>query len=83
MAPPIVRREQRLFNEVRAKFCCLEKQTFMDTIELGRCFGLWVSFALILNQPRLQSVLVQGAGFGDVLVLVRSACLTKLAERKV
>jgi len=24
----------------------------MDTIELGRCCGLWVSFVLILNQPR-------------------------------
>ncbi len=26
----------------------------MDTIELGRCCGLWVSFALILNQPRVE-----------------------------
>jgi len=25
----------------------------METIELGRCLGLWVSFALILNQPPL------------------------------
>ena len=24
----------------------------MDIVELGRCFGLWVSFALILNQPQ-------------------------------
>lgn len=25
----------------------------MDIIELGRCFGLWVSLARILNQPLL------------------------------
>jgi len=49
MAPPITHREQHLFNEIRARLCCPEKQTFMDTIELGCCFGLWVSFALILN----------------------------------
>ncbi len=51
MVPPIAYRERHLFNEVQARFCCLEKQTFIDTIELGRCVGLWVSFALILNQP--------------------------------
>jgi len=52
MALPITQREQHLSNEIRARFCCPEKHTFMDTIELERCCGLWVSFALILNQPQ-------------------------------
>jgi len=51
MAPPIAHRKQYFLNEMQARFCCPGKKTFVNTIELGRCFGLWVSFALILNQP--------------------------------
>ena len=35
-------------------------QTFMDTIELGRCFGLWVSLGRILNQPHLRFIAEHG-----------------------
>ncbi len=51
MPLPITHKEQHLYNEVQARFCCPERQTFTDAFELGCCFGLWVILARILNQP--------------------------------
>ena len=65
MAPPIAHRKQYLLNEMQARFCCPEKKTFTDTIELGPCLGLWVLLARILtqplNSPRLHRCPCQGA----------------------
>jgi len=44
----------------------------MDTIELGRCVGLWVSFALILNQPLLQI----DRGLKETLTPLEPVCRT-------
>ncbi len=55
MAPPIAHRKQYLLNEMQARFCCPGKKTFTDTIELGRCLGLWVILARILTQPLIDA----------------------------
>ncbi len=48
----------------------------MDTIELGRCCGLWVSFALILisassgYEEQLRELALRGTAIGETLRLL-------------